>query len=268
MISSGSPWPALSRGRSLAQRFPALNWAASGIGDRHRRRDLRAVPLRPNWPEVLIAIALAPMVALFLDLPVGAIGSRFGEIPQGLPRPHLPNFSFDLFVEVLPAAFSFTLLGGVESLLSAKVAGRMTGRKHRSNMEMVAQGISVTAPSRTATNIRAGALSLVSGMMQAAYLLLFMRVAAPLAQYIPLAALAGILDVVCWSMAETEEFVRLAKDWRSAAVRSNIRFLKDSPSGSLLVASSQLCWPGWQVHKRRKILTGSEDRRLRPDPLI
>jgi sulfate permease, SulP family len=118
----------------------------------------------------------------------------------------------------------------VESLLSAKVADTMTGRKHRSNMELVAQGIaniasalfggiSVTGTiARTATNIRAGARSPVSGMMHAGYLLLFMVIAAPLARYIPLAALAGVLVVVCWYMAEKEEFVKLAKNWRSALV--------------------------------------------------
>ena len=162
--------------------------------------------------------------------PVETIGSRFGEIPHGLPAPHLPEFSSPLLLQILPAAFSFTLLGGVESLLSAKVADTMTGRRHRSNMELVAQGIaniasalfggiSVTGTiARTATNIRAGARSPLSGMLHAAYLLLFMLTAAPLARYIPLAALAGVLVVVCWYMAEKEEFVRLVKDWRSAVV--------------------------------------------------
>ena len=106
----------------------------------------------------------------------------------------------------------------------------MTSRKHRSNMELVAQGIaniasalfggiSVTGTiARTATNIRAGARSPLSGIMHAGYLLLFMLLAAPLASYIPLAALAGVLVVVCWYMAEKNEFLRLMKDWRSAVV--------------------------------------------------
>jgi SulP family sulfate permease len=106
----------------------------------------------------------------------------------------------------------------------------MTGRKHRSNMELVAQGlanaasaifggISVTGTiARTATNIRAGARSPVSGMMHSGFLLLFMLVAAPLARFVPLAALAGVLVVVCWNMAEKPEFLRLLKNWRSALV--------------------------------------------------
>ena len=207
-----------------------MNWAASGIGIGTAAVIFALRRWRPNWPAMLIAIALASTAALFLHLPLETIGSRFGEIPQGLPSPSLPNFSTDLLFQILPAAFSFTLLGGVESLLSAKVADGMTGRKHRSNMELVAQGIANVASAmfggisvtgtiaRTATNIRAGARSPVSGMMHAAYLLLFMMVAAPLARYVPLAALAGVLVVVCWSMAEKEEFIRLGKDWRSAAV--------------------------------------------------
>jgi SulP family sulfate permease len=133
-------------------------------------------------------------------------------------------------LDVLPAALSFTLLGGVESLLSAKVADGMTGRKHRYNMELVAQGvanvvsalfggISVTGTiARTATNIRAGARSPLSGMMHSGFLLLFMLFAAPLASFIPLSALAGVLVVVAWNMAEKREFAVLLRNWRTAAV--------------------------------------------------
>jgi SulP family sulfate permease len=114
--------------------------------------------------------------------------------------------------------------------LSAKVADGMTGRKHRSNMELIAQGvaniasamfggISVTGTiARTATNVRAGARSPISGMLHAGFILLFMLVAAPLAKFIPLAALAGVLVVVCWNMAEKLEFVRLLRHWQLAFV--------------------------------------------------
>jgi SulP family sulfate permease len=185
---------------------------------------------RPSWPGMLIAVALASLAATALRLPVQTIGTRFGGIPHTLPAPHLPPISWALVLKVLPAAFSFALLGGVESLLSAKVADAMTGRKHRSNMELIAQGlaniasalfggISVTGTiARTATNIRAGARSPVSGMMHAGFVLLFMLVAAPLARFIPLSALAGVLVVVCWNMAEKTEFVRLLRGWRTAAV--------------------------------------------------
>jgi SulP family sulfate permease len=171
-------------------------------------------------------------LAFVFHLPVETIGSRFGGIPQNLPTPQLPPISLSLVLQVLPAALTFTLLGGVESLLSAKVADGMTGRKHRYNMELVAQGvanvasalfggISVTGTiARTATNIRAGAKSPLSGMIHAGFLLLFMLAAAPLASFIPLAALGGVLVVVAYNMAELREFGRLLRDWHSAAILS------------------------------------------------
>ena len=179
---------------------------------------------------MLIAVVLASVAAWLLHLPVETIGSRFGQLPDGLPGPRLPDISYATVLEVLPTALSFTLLGAVESLLSAKVADGMTGRKHRYNMEVVAQGIaniasamfggiSVTGTiARTATNIRAGACSPVSGMAHALFVLVFMVLGARLASFVPLSALAGVLVVVCWNMAEKEEFSRLLHDWRPACV--------------------------------------------------
>jgi SulP family sulfate permease len=179
---------------------------------------------------MLIAVVLASLAAWLFHLPVETIGSHFGQLPDGLPGPRMPSFSVSNVVAVLPAALSFTLLGAVESLLSAKVADGMTGRKHRYNMEVVAQGIANVASAlfggisvtgtiaRTATNIRAGACSPVAGMTHALFVLIFMVVASPLASFIPLSALAGVLVVVCWNMAEKEEFLRLLRHWRSAGV--------------------------------------------------
>src|SRR4029077_9700166 len=133
------------------------------------------------------------------------IGSHFGQLPGGVPTPRLPSFSTAAVLAVLPTALSFTLLGAVESLLSAKVADGMTGRKHRYNMEVVAQGvanvasamfggISVTGTiARTATNIRAGACSPISGIGHAVFVLVFMVAGARLASFVPLSALAGVL---------------------------------------------------------------------------
>jgi SulP family sulfate permease len=186
--------------------------------------------VRPTWPGMLIAVAAASLAAWALGLPVETIGSRFGGIPRGLPSPALPPLDLPMVVRALPAAMSFTLLGAVESLLSAKVADSMTGRRHRSNMEVVAQGLAnigsalfggicVTGTiARTATNVRAGARSPISGILHSVFLLVFMIVAAPLAAYIPLSALAGVLLVVCWTMAEKVEFIQLLKNWRTAAV--------------------------------------------------
>jgi SulP family sulfate permease len=214
----------------LTQALPTLNVAAVAIGAGSVALIFGLRWRRPNWPGMLIAVILSAIATLEFGLPVETIGSRFGAMPNHLPLPQLPPISLELVWRVLPAAITFTLLGGVESLLSAKVADGMTGRKHRSNMELLAQGlaniasalfggISVTGTiARTATNIRAGAKSPLSGMMHAAFLLAFMMVAAPLASYVPLASLAGVLVVVSWSMAEKKEFVRLLPDWRAAVV--------------------------------------------------
>ncbi len=185
---------------------------------------------RPTWPGMLFAVVFASLAAALLHLPLQTIGSKFGGLPQGLLWPSLPPINLALVLAVLPAALSFTLLGGIESLLSAKVADGMTARKHRSNMELVAQGIanmasalfggiSVTGTiARTATNIRAGARSPVSGLMHCAFLLLFMLIAAPLASYVPLAALAAVLVVVAWNMIERPEVANLLKSWRTAVI--------------------------------------------------
>ncbi len=186
---------------------------------------------RPHWPGMLIAVALAAVVASLAGLPVASIGSRFGGIPNGLPAPMLPDLSPARVLEMLPAALSFALLGGIESLLSAVVADNMSGRRHRSNCELVAQGAANMASAvfggmcvtgtiaRTATNVRAGARGPVSGMLHSVFLLLFMLVAAPLAAYIPLAALAGVLALVAWNMFEKREFAALVRaSWGDAVV--------------------------------------------------
>ena len=215
---------------ALGQALPTISPAAFAIGGGSAALIIALQRWRSAWPGMLIAVACASAAAFLLHLPVETIGSHFGGIPSGLPAPHLPVMTPTLVLEVLPAALSFTLLGGVESLLSAKVADGMTGRKHRYNMELVAQGIaniasaffggiSVTGTiARTATNIRAGARSPFAGMLHAGFLLVFMLTAAPLASYIPLAALAGVLVVVSWNMAEKHEFLVLLRDWRTAAV--------------------------------------------------
>ena len=187
--------------------------------------------LRPGWPNMLIAVALASGVVAVLGLGVETIGTRFGALPRGLPMPGIPALSGAAVVAALPSAVSFTLLGAIESLLSAVVADGMTGRRHRSNAELMAQGAAnvgsalfggfcVTgAIARTATNVRAGSRGPVSGMLHALFVLLFMLIAAPLAAYIPLAALAGVLAVVAWNMAEKEEFRALIRSsWGDAVV--------------------------------------------------
>jgi SulP family sulfate permease len=224
------PGPVAPKLVALAQALPSFTPAALALGLGSAALIFLIRRFRPNWPGMLIAVALAAIATALLHLPVETIASRFGGIPHGLPGPRLPAVSLPLLWAILPTALSFTLLGGIESLLSAKVADGMTGRKHRSNMELVAQGlanmasaifggISVTGTiARTATNVRAGACSPISGMMHSAFVLLFMMVAAPAAGFVPLSALAGVLVVVSWNMAEKAEFVALIRQWRTALV--------------------------------------------------
>jgi SulP family sulfate permease len=207
--------------QALADRLPALwsalptaNIAALAISVATIGIILVVKRLRPTWPGMLIAVAGAALVTGLLHLPVDTIGSKFGGIPSGLPLPGLPSVSFEKLQAVFPSAIAFTLLGSIESLLSAVVADGMTGRRHRSNCELVAQGaanigsalfsgICVTGTiARTATNVRAGAHGPVAGMLHSAFLLLFILLAAPVAAFIPLASLAGVLAIVAWNMVE------------------------------------------------------------------
>ncbi len=181
---------------------------------------------KPRWPVFLIGVlvgSFAVWIAQQLGTPlnVATIGSKFGALPTGLPMPHVPAFSFEKIQEVFPSALTIAFLAGVEALLSAVVADGMTGHHHRSNIELVAQGtancasvmvagLPVTgAIARTATNIRSGALTPVSGMMHAVFVLLFLMVASPLAQWIPLTSLAAILVIVAWNISEVERFRHL-----------------------------------------------------------
>lgn len=193
---------------------------------------------RPAWPGMLIALVIASVVPLLVPgISLETIGSRFGEIPHGLSPPRPPHVTWALALQVLPAALSFTLLGAVESLLSAKVADSMTGRVHRSSMELIAQGIanmasalfggiSVTGTiARTATNIRAGAKSPLSGVFHALFLLAFVMLAAPLAAFIPLSALAGVLVVVAWNMTEKDEIAVIIRERGAGAVALAATFI-------------------------------------------
>ena len=178
---------------------------------------------RPQWPMLLIAVVTGAAIVSSFGLPVATIGSKFGAISNTLPAPHIPEVTLSRIRGLLPSAFTIAFLAGVESLLSAVVADGMTGRRHRSNSELVAQGIAnvgsamfggipaTGAIARTATNIRAGAYSPVAGIMHAAFLLLFMLFLSPLASFVPLASLGAVLIVVAWNMAELKNFRHLMK---------------------------------------------------------
>jgi len=175
----------------------------------------------PRLPGFLFAVVGASVAVALLNLPVDTIGSRFGEISRTLPMPALPDLSVHRLADLFPSAFTIAFLAGVESLLSAMVADGMTGRRHRSNCELVAQGIANTASAvfggipatgaiaRTATNVRSGARSPIAGILHAVFLLAFMLVLAPLAAYVPLASLAAVLVIVAWNMSEVPRFIHL-----------------------------------------------------------
>jgi len=175
-------------------------------------------------PGQIVALVTLTLAATLLALPVETIGSRFGGIPQGLPTFALPDFSWQTVQRLFIPTVTIALLGAVESLLCARVAdslGQSAFPRHDPNQELMAQGVAnVVAPffggipatgtiARTVTNLRAGATTPVAGMVHAAALLLIVLLAAPLALYVPLAVLAGILLFVAWNMGEWHEFARL-----------------------------------------------------------
>jgi sulfate permease, SulP family len=186
--------------------------------------------LRPTWPALLIVVVLSGAIAAGLDLPVQTIASRFGQLPGTLPAPSLPALDHAALVAAFPYAVSFALLGAIESLLSAVVADGMTGRHHRSNAELVAQGIAnIASPvfggmvvtgtiARTATNVRAGAHGPMAGIFHAGFVMLAMFIFAPLAGHIPLAALAAVLITVAWNMIEKHEAWALMRNSRGDAL--------------------------------------------------
>jgi SulP family sulfate permease len=230
-LSGKEPGELIPKLTALAQALPTFSISAAALAALSIAIIIVLREWRPTWPGILIAVVVAAVLTWALKLPVETIGTRFGGIPRELPLPALPAFSLAKVRAVLPDAIAFTLLGAIESLLSAVVADGMTGRRHRSNCELVAQGfanigsalfggICVTGTiARTATNVRAGARGPVSGMLHALFLLLFMLIAAPLASYIPLAALAAVLVIVAWNMAEKQEFMTLIRSsWGDALV--------------------------------------------------
>ena len=174
-------------------------------------------------PGAIIAMTGATITAYLLKLPVETIGTRFGGIPSGLPHLEIPHFRPDLIHGLLGPAFTVAMLGAIESLMSAVVSDRMSNDRHNPNVELVAQGVAnVVSPmfgglpatgaiARTATNIRSGAQSPVAGMIHALTLLFILLFAAPLASYIPMAALAGILMIVAYNMGEWREIPQLLK---------------------------------------------------------
>ena len=207
----------VARMSMLAKNISTLQWHTVALSTASLALILFVPRLTRRIPGSIIALALATACVAFFALPVATIGSAFGGIPTGLPKISIPTFRPDLIVPLIPSAFTVALLAAVESLLSAVVADSMTGDRHNSNVELVAQGIAnlfspmfggipaTGAIARTATNVRSGAKTPVSGMIHALTLLMILLVAAPLARFVPLATLAAVLFVVAYNMGEWKE---------------------------------------------------------------
>ena len=188
-------------------------------------------------PGMLIAIIVATLAVKVLQLPVETIGSRFGAVPDRLPSPHLPLVSLSLVKQMFAPAVTIAFLAALESLLAAVVADGMLGTRHRSNMELIAQGAgnigsvifggipATGAIARTATNIKSGGRTPVAGMIHAVVLLLILLFLGKYAALIPLPALAAILIVVAYNMSEWKEFRDLLAGGRSDAAVLVVTFL-------------------------------------------
>ena len=174
-------------------------------------------------PGPIVALALATGAAAILHLPVETIGTRFGGVPSGAPHITIPQFHAEMIYGLIGPAFTVAMLGAIESLMSAVVSDRMSHDQHNPNVELIGQGVAnIISPlfgglpatgaiARTATNVRAGAESPVAGMLHSLTLLSVLLFAAPLVSYVPMAALAGILMVVCYNMGEWLEIPQLLK---------------------------------------------------------
>lgn len=211
---------------SIYHAFPQMDWATTSLA----LFSLALVIFGPKIPKLskvpgpLLALVTVTVLQYFVGFEgIRTIGSAFGGIPQGLPEFSLPEVSFSQIILLIGPAFAIAMLGAIESLLSAVVADGMAGTKHNSNQELVGQGIAnIVAPlfggiaatgaiARTATNIRNGGTSPLSGVVHSLTLVIILIALAPLAVNIPLAVLSAILFVVAWNMSEVPHFIKLVK---------------------------------------------------------
>ncbi len=204
--------------RALARALPSLDPATTAVAAGSLLMLVGLKNIAPRVPGAIVTVVLAAIVVWAFGISVETIEARFGAIPQTLPAPHLPELRFDRFRVLLPDAMTIALLVSIESLLSAVVADGMTGMKHKSDCELVSQGVANIASvvfggipatgaiARTAANIKCGGRTPLAGMIHALTLAVIMAAAAPLAGAIPLATLAAVLVVVAWNMSEIQHF--------------------------------------------------------------
>lgn len=196
--------------------------------------------MKKNYPKIpgpIVVVIFSALAVWLFHIPIDTIESRFGAIPSMIPSPTLPTITFDKIRLLFPDAMTIAILAAIESLLSAVVADGMAGTKHKPNTELLAQGIANIASSlfgglpatgaiaRTATNIKAGAVSPISGIMHAFWLFGFMILLAPVIVKIPLAALSAILIVVAWNMSEIKHIKLILKAPRADRIVLFVTFL-------------------------------------------
>jgi sulfate permease, SulP family len=203
--------------------FNQVNWFAFAIAVGTVLISFNFYRITTKIPGSIVAILLSTAAVYFFNIPVETIESQFGEIPSSISMPVIPDINLATIKALIGPAIAIALLGGIESLLSAVVADGMIGSRHRSNMELVAQGTAnifsalfggipaTGAIARTATNIKNGGRTPISGIVHAVVLLLIMLIFAPIAKLIPLACLAGILVVVSWHMGEVRNFFSMLR---------------------------------------------------------
>jgi sulfate permease, SulP family len=223
------PGDFLAKWQSYAGHARTASPEAIGIG-------VATIAVIAIWPKIkwsekvpgsLVAILATTVVARLFHLPVETIGSRFGNISTTFPRPIIPHLDLGVIRNLIRPAFTIALLGGIESLLSAVVADGMIGGNHRSNTELIAQGVAnvcsavfggipaTGAIARTATNVKNGGRTPVAGMVHALTLLLILLFFGRWAALIPMATLAGVLVVVAYNMSEWRNFISVLKGPRS-----------------------------------------------------
>jgi SulP family sulfate permease len=220
------PGDFIGRMRVLAHAFHTFSWEATALALCGILVILLCVRFLKRVPGYIVALLLGTIAVVALHLPVETIGTRFGGIPSGLPHLDIPSFRPELILHLMSPAVTVAMLGAIESLMSAMVADQMGGDKHNPNVELMAQGVAnIASPifgglpatgaiARTATNIRSGAKTPVSGVIHALTLLAVLVFAAPLAKFVPLAVLAAILIVVSYNMGawgETAKLLKLSK---------------------------------------------------------
>lgn len=200
-----------------------INWIALAIATITVLISLNFYKITSRIPGSIVAIVLSTVAVYFFDLPVQTIETKFGDITNSIFMPSFPDIDLETIQSLIQPAIAIALLGAIESLLSAVVADGMMGGRHRSNMELVAQGTAnifsglfggipaTGAIARTATNIKIGGRTPIAGIVHALVLLLIMLLLAPVAKLIPLSCLAGILVVVAWHMGEWDHFWGMMK---------------------------------------------------------